>query len=64
MVRNWLTQAIPCDVAAEIEQVELYAPRLEAFDDLERIEGAVASAPRRRAGPSLQVPPAARSTGR
>jgi hypothetical protein len=59
-----LTQAIPAMSPPRFEQVELYAPRLEAFDDLERIEGAVASAPRRRAGPSLQVPPAARSTGR
>ena len=32
-------QAIAGDVAAQIEQVELYAPRLEAFDDLERVEG-------------------------
>ena len=34
-----LGQAIASDVAAEIEQVELDAPRLEAFDDLERVEG-------------------------
>jgi hypothetical protein len=51
-----LTQAIPAMSPPRFEQVELYAPRLEAFDDLERIEGAVASAPRRRARPKPAGP--------
>ena len=33
-----LGHTIARDVAAEIEQVELDAPRLQAFDDLKRVE--------------------------
>jgi hypothetical protein len=34
MVQEQFRQAVACDVAAEVEQVELDAPRLEALDDL------------------------------
>jgi hypothetical protein len=34
-----LADPVARDVAAEVEQVQLDAPALEALDDLERVEG-------------------------